>query len=333
VANKVKSDKRKVVTVDDVDDVMALKTGVPQGKIDEQEKEQLSSLEEILHERVIGQNKAIEDIAKAMRRGRAGITNPKRPIGSFLFIGPTGVGKTETTKALAENFFKSEDDIIRLDMSEYNGPLAVQKLIGSESEVGVLSQKISDKPYGVLLLDEFEKTTQKVMDLFLQILDEGQFTDSRGETINARNLIIVATSNAGSDLIYEGDIKKDQIIDEIISQKIFKPELVNRFDSVVLFHTLNKVHLHEIAKLMLKKLDKRLSDRGLRIDVNNDLLTYLVNVGYNKKFGAREMNRVIQDDVEALIAEKIISGEIKNNSNITFKTVGEKLEIVNGRSV
>jgi ATP-dependent Clp protease ATP-binding subunit ClpA len=335
VANKVNADKRKIVTIEDINDVVAIKTGVPQGKIEEDEREQLNSLEDILHRRVIGQNEAIETIADVMRRGRAGITNPKRPIGSFLFIGPTGVGKTETTKALAENFFKSEEDIMRLDMSEFNGADAVEKLIGSHhGDVGVLAEKILNKQYGVLLLDEFEKTTSKVMDLFLQILDEGQFTDGRGKKINARNLIIVATSNAGSDLIYKGQKTKQEIVDAIIDQKIFKPELLNRFDSVVLFHVLNEDHLRKIAKLMLQKLDKRLSDKGLKIDINDDLLNYLIKVGSNQKFGAREMNRAIQDEVEGLIAEKIVAGKLANNSSVTFEVNNSgKLEIVSKSSI
>lgn len=343
VANKVKSNssssrlassifarkgkKKKtggsIITAEEVNKVVSIKTGVPQGKIGDAEKQQLMSLEENLHKRVVGQGEAIESISSTMRRGRAGVTNPKRPIGSFLFIGPTGVGKTETTKALAENFFESEDNIIRLDMSEYTGEDAVERLIGGvgakDQNTGTLSEKLSEKQYGVLLLDEFEKTTPKVMDLFLQILDEGQFTDARGQKINARNLLIVATSNAGSDMIYAQKATKDQIVDEIIKRKIFKPELLNRFDNIVLFHPLDADHLRKIAKLMLKKLDARLADKGIGIDVNDDLLNYLTKIGNNPKFGARAMNRAIQNNVEGLIADKIISGEIAENSHVTFR--------------
>jgi ATP-dependent Clp protease ATP-binding subunit ClpC len=328
VANKAKQEHRIIISEEDVNRIVAVKTGIPQGSISEQEKTHLSSLEETLHERVIGQNEAISVIAKAMRRGRAGVTNPNRPIGSFLFLGPTGVGKTETTKALAENFFQSEDKIVRFDMSEYTGDDAVDKLIGgfNSKQTGTLAQKIIDNPYGVLLLDEFEKTTDKVMDLFLQILDEGQFTDARGHKVNARNLMIVATSNAASDLIYKASQnqtnladQKDSIIDSLVSARTFRPELLNRFDSIVLFHSLDPEHLRQIAKLMLKKLDKRLSQKGIKIDINEDLLDYLVRVGNDRKFGARAMNRAISNEVEGLIADKIISGEIKDNSHVKFK--------------
>lgn len=328
VVNKALAEKQKIISREIVQQLVAIKTGIPQGVVSAEEGEKLSSLEEILHNRIIGQNEAVSAISDAMRRSRSGITNPSRPIGSFLFLGPTGVGKTETTKALAESFFKSEKDIIRLDMSEFTGADALDKLIGSFTmkEPGVLVQKISNKQYGVVLLDEFEKTSPKVQDLFLQILDEGQFTDALGQRINARNLIIVATSNAASDLIYkysrtgvEISQHKDEIIDHIIAEKIFKPELLNRFDGVILFHALAKEHLHKIAKLMLQKLDQRLHNKGIRIDITDDLLNYLVQVGSDTKFGARSMNRAIQDEVEGLIAEKIISGEIGNNSHVSFR--------------
>lgn len=317
----------KVITDNDINNLITEQTGIPLGKINENEKATLKNLEKLLHQRVIGQNLAIDSISKAIRRARAGIQNQDRPIGSFLFFGPTGVGKTETTKALAEIFFKDEEKIIRFDMSEYSGQDALLKLIGgfSENQVGVLSEKIRQQPYGILLLDEFEKTTKEVQDLFLQILDEGKFSDARGEEINARNLIIIATSNAGSDLIFEAtkigiDLlqKKDEIIEEIIKRKIFRPELLNRFDGLVIFHALDAVQLREIAKLMIKKLNKRLSQKGLEVKENDILIDYLVQIGVDPKFGARSMNRAIQDEVEGLIAEKMILGQIKSGQEIIF---------------
>jgi ATP-dependent Clp protease ATP-binding subunit ClpC len=324
---KTLMDRKFFVTEKEVTDVVALKTGVPQGAIGEKEKEKLSGLEELLHKRVIGQIAAIEAISKAIKRARSGIQNPNRPIGSFLFIGPTGVGKTETTKALAESFFGSEKNIVRFDMSEYNSFDALEKLIGGvdNKTVGTLSAKIRENQYGVLLLDEFEKADKKVHDLFLQIIDEGKFTDVRGEEINARNLIIIATSNAGSDLIYDASLNdkdlaltKDTVINTIIQRGIFKPELINRFDGVILFHALKDEHIAKIAKLMLQKLEARLIEKGIKVDVNEKMINYLVEVGHNPQFGARAMNRTIQDVVEGQIAEGIIDGKITHGSLVKF---------------
>ncbi len=337
VAMIVKGTHKKVVRVEDVHTLITQKTGVPQGKMDESERTKLGSLEETLHLRVVGQNEAINSIADAMRRARAGVTNPKRPIGSFLFLGPTGVGKTETTKALAESFFGSEEQIIRLDMSEYTGDDAIEKLIGSftTKSVGVLARALRESQYGVLLLDELEKATPEVMDIFLQIIDEGQFTDSRGEKINTRNLIIVATTNAGSDLIYEkmadGEKAlvgaKNEIIDEVIHRQIFRPEFLNRFDGVVLFHPLSKEHLEKIAKLMLAKLNKRLTKKGISVEMTEGLVSYLVQVGSNPRFGARAMNRAIQDEVEKRIANEIIAGRLHAGSIASFNIVDGTLKI------
>ena len=323
----VKNGGRKIIKEEDTFEIIEQKTGVPQGKISEKERVKLENLEEILHKRIVGQNLAVDSISKSMRIARSGISDSKRPMGSFIFIGPTGVGKTETVKALNQVFFGADHQIIRLDMSEYNGEDAIEKLIGSYSSKtkGILSSQIRDQQYGILLLDEFEKTTDKIKDLFLQILDEGQFKDAEGDIINCRNLIIIATSNAGSQLIYNLVNKgssleenKDEIINKIINEKIFKPELINRFDGSIIFHSLNKEHLEKIAEIMLNKLNVRIKKNGITIKINKELIGYLVSVGSSPKFGAREMSRKIKENIESVIADKIISNEISSGDILEF---------------
>jgi len=333
---KLKTESRVIVSSEDVLDLVQQKTGIPQGNISEKEKEKLNNIEAILHKRIVGQEKAVRAIGDALKRARAGLTNKNRPMGSFLFLGPTGVGKTETAKALAETYFGSEESIIRIDMSEYASFNALEKLIGSAqgNSPGILSSRIREKQYGVLLLDEFEKTTKEVMDLFLQILDEGFFSDGHGEKVNARNLIIIATSNAGSDAIYkvtEGGVdvssKKIEIVNGLISQGIFKPELLNRFDEVIIFHPLSDKYLVKVAEMMINRLNSRLEDRGINIFISDELVDYLVSQAKSLEFGAREMNRIIQDNIEKLIAEGIINGKIQNGDNVAIKQVDSILTI------
>jgi ATP-dependent Clp protease ATP-binding subunit ClpC len=237
------------------------------------------------------------------------------------------VGKTETAKALAEIFFGATAPMLRLDMSEYSGYDAVQRLIGSSGDkhAGVLATMLRNQKYGVLLLDEFEKTTPEVMNLFLQILDEGFFSDARGKKVSARNVIVIATSNAGSDLIFsaveEGkDLsgEKSAFIDHVIERGQFKPELLNRFDGVILFHPLENKHLEDIASLMAEKLSVQLKEQGIRLLVTKDLITFLAREGTDKKFGARPMNRVLQERVEKLLADKIIRGDIAKGATVEF---------------
>jgi ATP-dependent Clp protease ATP-binding subunit ClpC len=327
IAPHASSKGERVVTRQVVEAYVAGKTGVPTGEVGDAERERLLNLEEILHERVIGQDKAIETISNAMRRARAGIQNPNRPLGSFLFLGPTGVGKTETAKALAATFSGKEGKILRIDMSEYRGDEALAQLIGSfeGGKSGVLANMLREQPYGVLLLDEFEKTTADVQNLFLQILDEGFFSDARGKRVNARNLIIIATSNAGSDLIWqkveEGkDIvsAEDEIVGEIIKGGEFRPELVNRFDGVVLFHPLSEDNLRKVASIMLESLKVRIRERGYTLVINDVLVDLLVKEGYDPKFGARPMQRVVQEVIEKKIANKIIEGSLREGASIEF---------------
>ncbi len=321
--------KRKYfVEEEDVHELIRQKTNIPIGKIEEIEREQLFQLEEILHRRVVGQNEAINTVSNAMRRARAGVRDAERPIGSFLFLGPTGVGKTETAKALAEAFFGDDDRMMRIDMSEYQGSGALGRMIGSieTGSAGTLAKLLREHPYGVLLLDEFEKSNSEVLDLFLQVFDEGFFSDTYGKRVNARNAIIVATSNAGSEMIWNAINRgestaqiQEPLIERLIDSGVFRPELLNRFDAVVLFHPLNDGHLREIARVMLERLAHRLREQNsIELEVSDDLIRHVAEQPYNQSFGARPMNRFIQEHVEQHIAEKIIAGAISEGARIYF---------------
>lgn len=317
----------RMVTREDVKAVVQTKTGVHTEEISQSESQILSNLETLLHERVVGQDEAVQGVSDALRRARIGVNNPNRPVGSFLFLGPTGVGKTETAKALSEIFFGHTVEMLRLNMSEYNSPDSLNRLIGAYNSdtPGILSNMVREKGYGVLLLDEFEKTDAHVLDLFLQVLDEGMFQDALGRKINARNLIIIATSNAGSDYIFEAIIqggnlagKKDEIVSKIVHDGIFKPELLNRFDAVILFHPLEDAQVRAVAKTMVDRLAWRLKEKGLTLVVNDAILNFLASQGRDQKFGARALNRVIQDTIEKKIADRMIAGQYKAGSRIEF---------------
>lgn len=302
------------------------KTKIPLGQITKEERDKLMNLEDRLHERVINQSEAINAIAGAIRRTRAGIGESKRPIGSFLFLGPTGVGKTETAKALAWAYFGSEDAMMRFDMTEYQTQDAIERLIGSfkKNEPGILANRMRSSPYTIILLDEFEKADKKVVDLFLQILDEGVFSDAFGEQVNMRNTIIIATSNAGSQMIWrmvEGGIdpstKKSAIIGEIQQEGKFKPELLNRFDAIIIYQPLSTEHLKQVAHIMLKKLAARLKEQQyITLIITDELVDETTRQGYEPTFGARPMRRFIQDKIERVIAEKIIKGELARGGTI-----------------
>lgn len=315
------------VTRSEVEEMLSIKTGVPGSIVSPREKARLLELETLLHARVVGQESAIRAIADALRRARSGIGNPLRPLGSFLFLGPTGVGKTEMARALAAVFFDSEHDMIRLDMTEYSGTDALMRLIGDfdTGKPGILVSRLREKPYGIVLLDEFEKAHQDVHNLFLQILDEGKFSDMRGDEVNARNTMIIATSNAGSQFIWDMTQKgtdvagmKDALIEDIVKGGIFKPELLNRFDGVIAFHPLQDTHLHRVAEAMLAKLTARLKEQGYTLVYTQDLVDGLVRMGSDPKFGARPIARAINERVEGAIARRILEGAVKTGDTITL---------------
>jgi len=314
------------VTKEYVYEYVTTKTGIPTGPVQESERDRLLNLEDVLHKRVIGQEAAIKAISGVMRRSRAGIQDKERPLGSFMFLGSTGVGKTETAKALALTFFEGEENMSRIDMSEYSGADALERFIGDgKNSVGALPLLLKEKPYGVLLLDELEKAATPIHDLFLQIIDEGVFTDARGKKINARNSIIIATTNAGADIIWnlakEGknpnDVK-DKIIDSIIEGGIYRPEFLNRFDGLIMFEPLNLDDQEKIAKIMLSELQERIEKKGYELVVDDVLVNMLVKEGYTPEFGARPMRRIMQDMIEEKIAEKIIAGGLKKGEKIWF---------------
>ena len=310
----------------DVLDFIHTKTNIPVGNIDEDERQRLIALEELMKKLVVGQSQALSVIANAMRRSRAGVRNMERPIGTFLFLGPTGVGKTETAKALATVFFGNESAMGRIDMSEFQGDDGLNRMIGSmDGTPGSLPVLLKEQPYGVVLLDEFEKTNPKVLDVFLQVFDEGIFHDAQGRKVNGRNSIFIATSNAGAPLIREAmkqgldlETVKKEIIDQVIAQGKLKPELFNRFDGIILFHPLTITEYTTIAELMLKKLQKRLREKSINLVINDVLIQVLLAHGVDPDFGARPMTRAVQEVVEQRVAEKIIAGKILPGARLEF---------------
>ncbi len=321
------SDKLKKTTVgpEEVNQVLEEKIKIPLGEIEKEEKEKLEHLEKLLHRRIVNQELAVNQIAKAMRRARTGIARKDKPIGTFLFLGPTGVGKTETAKALAEAYFGSEKRMLRFDMSEYQGDDAIKRVLGFQEgeEPGLMAAAIRKNPFSLLLLDEIEKSHPDVLNLLLVMLDEGFFTDAFGKKIDCRNLIILGTSNAGSEFVREQlkkgvskEVLADEVLDFVQKKEIFSPEFLNRFDAVVVYQPLTKDQLRAVARLMLKRLNQRLAEKDLSLKIADQLVERVVELGYSPTLGARPMNRVIQDKIEDQIAQKIIKGELKRGQEV-----------------
>lgn len=325
--------KDKIVTLQDVAKVFSQKTEIPIGSLEREEKEKLLKLEELIHQRIINQEEAVREIASALRRARTQVTIRKGPMGAFLFLGPTGVGKTETAKTLCKIYFGDQSKMIRLDMSEFQNIEDIKRLIGGPGEEGLLTTRVREEPFSLVLLDEFEKAHYNILNLFLQILDEGYVRDGQGRVVDFKNTIIIATSNAGYKIILKalekdvpfGEVKKE-LLDYLFKEGIFRPELINRFDEVIIFKSLTKENLLDIAQLLLSDLKENLKKKEIEFEITEDLKEKIVELGYNEIFGAREMRRVIQDKVEDPISEAILKEEIKKGDKIkvdpkTFEVV------------
>lgn len=333
VAVKVSSSHQLVITKEAVDALVSSRTNIPVGEVQSGEKEKLLHLEEILHQRVVGQEEAIQAVANALRRARSGLASKNRPLGTFLFLGPTGVGKTETAKALAEAYFGSQERMIRFDMSEYQDGASVYRLIGSpvvagaQPQPGLLTTSVHDNPFSLLLLDELEKAHPNILTLFLQVMDDGRLTGSDGKLIDFTNAIIIATSNAGSELIREylqksqktemEELKK-MLLEFLQQRGIYRPEFLNRFDGVIAFRPLNQEEITQITGLMINDLNKQLAEKGISVSLTQDALDYLVQKGYDPVMGARPMRRMIQGSVENVLAKKMLSTKMDRGTIITL---------------
>lgn len=345
--DKNKQEKQLVVSETEIADIISSWTKIPIRKLQEEETQRLQNLETILHERVVGQEEAVAAVAKAIRRGRVGLKDPNRPIGSFLFLGPTGVGKTELSKALAEAMFGSENSIIRVDMSEYMEKHSISKLIGSPpgyvgyDEGGQLSEKVRQNPYSVILFDEVEKAHPDVFNILLQVLDDGHITDSQGRKVSFKNTIIIMTSNAGAQNIVEPkrlgftsviDEKEDYkrmregVMDEV--KRLFKPEFINRIDEIIVFHSLTKENIKEIVAIMIKVIAKRIkAQMNIVMETTEEVIAYLAEVGFDPKFGARPLRRAIQTHIEDRMAEEILAGGIKEGDNVSIEYLDNEMVI------
>jgi len=325
-------EKRNSIDENDIKLILSEKTGIPIQKLSESDTEKLTKLEDIIRESVIGQEEAIKEVSEVIRRSRAGLKDHKKPIGSFLFLGPSGVGKTELAKAVAKVVYDTEKAMIRLDMSEFSESHTVQRLIGAPpgyvgyEEGGQLTNPIWERPYSLILLDEIEKAHPKVFDIFLQVLDDGRLTDGQGRTVDFKNTIIIATSNIASSEILEAkesgvDITDEKFLNEElypILKEYFRPEFINRFDEIVVFNPLTKEALKVIAKINIQKIEEKLKDKKIKVNISEEILTKIADETYNPQFGARPAIRMIQDTIENNIANQIIDGSLKDGDTLNL---------------
>ena len=328
---------RNKVTEEEITKIISRWTGIPVSKLMEGEREKILNLDKILHKRVIGQEEAVEKVTEAIMRSRAGISDPRRPIGSFMFLGPTGVGKTELAKSLAESLFDDEHNMIRIDMSEYMEKFSVSRLIGAPpgyvgyEEGGQLTEAVRRKPYSVILFDEIEKAHPDVFNILLQVLDDGRVTDSQGRTVDFKNTIIILTSNLGSDFILEGIDEKGEISSaakekvENLLKRSFRPEFLNRLDEIVFYKPLKKNEISNILDLLVVDLNKRLDDKHIQLELTDKAKEYLIDNGYSQIYGARPLKRFVQKKLETLIARLILNQEIMPNSRIFIDCENDNL--------
>ena len=330
LAEEQKNETEQVVTDTAIAEVISKWTGIPVDKMLEGEKDKLLRMEEFLSQRVVGQKDAISAVSNAVRRSRAGISDHKQPIGSFLFLGPTGVGKTELSKALAEFLFNDENAMFRIDMSEYMEKHAVARLIGSPpgyvgyEEGGALTESVRRRPYQVLLFDEVEKAHPDVFNILLQVLDDGRLTDSKGRTVDFKNTIIIMTSNLGSDILMRGGSKEDVMN---VVKTAFRPEFINRIDEISMFHKLGKEDIRQIAKIQLHNIEKRLEERNIKLYFSDAAVSWISENGYDEIFGARPLKRLIKTQIENKLALKILNGDIADNDTASIVVKDNELDI------
>ncbi|WP_298772627.1 ATP-dependent chaperone ClpB [uncultured Shewanella sp.] len=321
---------RNRVTEVEIADVLSKATGIPVAKMLEGEKEKLLQMESALHDQVIGQDEAVDAVSNAIRRSRAGLSDPNRPIGSFLFLGPTGVGKTELSKALAQYLFDTESALVRIDMSEFMEKHSVSRLVGAPpgyigyEEGGYLTEAVRRKPYSVILLDEVEKAHPDVFNILLQVLDDGRLTDGQGRTVDFRNTVVIMTSNLGSDVIQEGfhQLKYDEMKEKVMEVVVqnFRPEFLNRVDESVVFHPLGTEHILHIARLQVQALEQRLAEKEYQLTITDEALLFIAKAGYDPIYGARPLKRALQQEVENPLAQKLLSGELMPSNPIRIDT-------------
>jgi ATP-dependent Clp protease ATP-binding subunit ClpC len=333
------------VNGEDIAQIVASWTGIPVFKLAEEETERLVKMEEILHKRVIGQEEAVKAVARAIRRARAGLKDPKRPIGSFVFLGPTGVGKTELARAVAESLFGDENATIRIDMSEYMEKHSTSRLVGSPpgyvgyEEGGQLTEKVRRKPYSVVLLDEIEKAHPDVFNILLQVLEDGRLTDSKGRTVDFRNTVIIMTSNVGAEMIKKGSSlgfqaatqeqdyrnMKDKVMGEL--KRTFRPEFLNRIDELIVFHSLEKEHIERIVSLMSDELEKRLKDQNIHLSLTEAALSFIAKEGFDPQYGARPLRRAIQRHVEDRLSEELLQGNLVKGDSVIIDEIDGELKV------